>query len=229
MRTHFILLLLFVSSSLRGQDRDGSLDPASELILRAARARQPIPSDQLLILNGTETGKGIPVLLFEPLKSEALKSLLPDITTYRLVSSVDPLHVAHISTLVIPASGGQPRHLKSDKQVAQFVGELTGTIQSAEDASRLIRTFAELRGYFLVEKKPDSPDARKPSEIPTPVDTDYKFIAEDHQDHWRVYATFLTEGHGGSIHRYEFKLHKSPGGGLSVSERVLIHLGEYVF
>jgi hypothetical protein len=229
MKAHLILLLLFVSFSMRGQESNVSVNPALKLLLRAVRASQPIPSDQLLILSGTETDKGTPVLLFEPLKSEALKSLFPDITTYRLFSSNDPLHDGHISSLVIPAGGGQPRHLKSDEQVAQFVGELAGTIQSTEEAKRLIQTFAELRGYFLVEKPPDTPDARKPSEIPMPVDTDYKFIAEEHKSHWRVYATFLTHGHSGSIHRYEFKLYKSPGSGLAISDPVMIHLRTYVF
>lgn len=225
MKTRLIILLSFVSLSVRGQEGNTSINPARELILRAVEARRP---EYVLTLADTKTGEGIPVLLMEPLKSAAFESFFPGVTAYRLLSSADLLHFSSISTLLI-RSNGSPAYLATDEQVAQFIGDKVREIRSAQDAKRLVQTFADLRGYFLVDKRPDRPDARKSNEIPAALETDYKFIAEEHEGHWRVFATFLTEGHSISIHRYEFKLYKSTGSGLSVSEPVMIHLGTYVF
>jgi hypothetical protein len=169
----------------------------------------------------------LPVLVMEPIASKDLKELFPSLSSYRLISSTDILHYAQYSALVL-SSNGLPSHLESDEDVASFLGHFTRQVTNQETALRIVRAFADLRSYKVVENPPDFPDARKLTEQPAPAKTDYKFLAEEQADQWQVFATFFTSDHSSSYCRYVFTIYKPPGAGIRISPPVLIRLKNYV-
>jgi hypothetical protein len=165
--------------------------------------------------------KPVPVRIMEPLKSEALRELSPSLKAYRLIASVDLVHHRDYSSLLL-TTNGLPYHLESDNDVASFLGALSRKVKSKDEALRVVRAFADLRSYRIVERPPEFPDVRSPTKRPAPAPTDYKFLAEEEDEQWRVYATFLTSDLCGCYHRFVFTLHKPPGAGVRFSQPALI-------
>jgi hypothetical protein len=127
------------------------------------------------------------------------------------------------------SSNGLPSHLETDGDVASILGGFTVQVTNRENALRIVRAFADLRSYKIVESPPDFPDVRKPTEQPAPAQTDYKFLAVEQEDQWRVFATFFTSDYSSSYCRYVFTIYKPPGSGVRISQPVLIRQRNYVF
>ena len=166
----------------------------------------------------------------ERLESETLRDWFPSHTVFRLVSTRDPIHGAAFSALLLDTNG-VPTYLESDKAVADFLGDLTGggDINSTSNALKLVRAFAALRSYKIVENPPSFKDAREPDKQPAPLASDFKFFAEDRKGEWRLYATLFTDDYSGSYRRYIFTIYKKPGAGFYFSEPVTVRLRNYVY
>jgi hypothetical protein len=171
-----------------------------------------------------------PVRIMESLESDTLRELFPRHKVYRLISTRDPIHGASFSALLLDTNG-VPTHLESDKEVADFLGSLAvrRDVGSTSNALKLVRAFAELRSYKIVESAPDFKDARESEKQPALLASDFKFFAEDRKGEWRVYATLFTSEYSGSYERYIFAIYKKPGAGFYFSEPVLIRLRNYVY
>jgi hypothetical protein len=196
--------------------------PVFDLVLQALSSSQAMHQELFLRgLNG-------PVLVMEPLRSAPLRELLPNSTVFRLISSSDLLHYADFTALLLNTNGA-PSHLKSDREVALFLDGISNPVESRDDALRLIKAFAELRSYKVVTTVPDFRDIRPPEKQPPALETDFKFVAEETDDRWRVHATLFTSEYSDSYHRYVFTIPKPPGAGLHFEEPVLIRLRNYVF
>lgn len=193
-----------------------------DLIIRLAKSRTHHP-----LIIGEENDRRV-VGIMERLESAALRNFFPAYTAYRLVSSRDPIHHADFSALLLNTNG-LPMHLKSDNDVTDFLGEISGNVSSASNALQLVRLFADLRSYKIVEAPPDFKDARPPEKQPPLLSTDFKFVAEDRKEEWRVYATLFTSDYSGKCDRYVFTIYKKPGSGVSFSEPVMIRLENYVY
>jgi hypothetical protein len=170
----------------------------------------------------------MPVLVMEPLKSQTLSKLLPKLVCYRLISSKDVVHRAYYSALLL-GHDGVPTHLQTDENVARFLGRLSKNVNSKDDAKLLIQAFADLRSYKIIKKRPDIKDVRKKKDITPPLKSDFKFIVEDKEDRWRIYATMFADDYSGSFVRYIFNVYKPPGSGISIDKPVLILLRNYVY
>jgi hypothetical protein len=218
MKTLFIPLLIIASHFASAQPTNKAVHSRDSLTKRVWLTGLPNPP--LLLAVGDEK---VPVWFMEPLESQAVKELVPDFTAYRLISSQDPIHMANFSALVVDTKGC-PNHLKTDAEVGSFLGDLTKAVKTKEDALRLVRAFADLRSYTVIQAPPAFPDAREPGKRPPEANTDYKFVAEERDNHWRVHATFLTSEYGWHHHRYVFRLYKQPGSGMGLDEPVLIRL-----
>jgi hypothetical protein len=157
-----------------------------------------------------------------------LGDLFPGYTVYRLISTRDLIHYASFSTLLLDTNG-VPTHLESDKNVADFLGSLTIDVSSTSNVLKLVRAFAALRSYKIVESAPDFKDARELEKQPASLASDFKFFAEDRKGEWRVYATLFTSEYSGSYERYVFTIYKWPGAGFYFSEPVLVRLRNYVY
>jgi len=192
-----------------------------DLVTRLAGAER---SEAPLLLADKE--EVIPVLIMEPLDSEAIRQLLPKKIVYRLIASKDIIHRATFSCLIIEENG-RPTNLQTDQQVLDYIGGLSRNISTKSDALQLIRLFSELRSYQIINAPTKTHDARKSNERPTPTPLDYKFVAMEKGD-WSVHATMLTDGYSHSHERLEFILYKSPGSGIEIKDRKLIFLGTYV-
>jgi len=156
-----------------------------------------------------------PVLLMEPIKSDALQRFLPDYQVFRLVSSCDIIHYIQFSALVVN-SRGVPSHLETNEHVFDFLSNFTQNVKSAADAKLLVRAFADLRSFKILEK-PTPEDARvEPLKKVNPLPTDYKLVAKEFGKSWKVYATCATSVHWGRVHRFIFTL--SPGSGIDIDE-----------
>jgi hypothetical protein len=215
------ILLLFVCGTIQAAD-------TNQLESESGFVPQPKLSHFPLFVGKQNSSE--PVLLMERLESEALRELLPDYTIYRLVSSDNPIHGAWHSALLLETNG-VPTHLESDKQVASFLGELTirRSVDSPTKALQFIRAFAALRSYVIVENQPDFEDVREPEKRPAPLTTDFKFVAEEQENGWRVYATFRTPGYSGKCERYIFTFYRRPGVGISFEDPVVIRLRNYIY
>jgi len=194
-----------------------------DVLLRLAGAER----SRFPLLVGQQDDK-TPVCIMERLRSDALHELFPGHTVYRLISTRDLLHGASFSALLLDTNA-VPTHLESDKDVAHFLGGLTGDVSSTSNALKLVRAFAALRSYKIVESAPDVKDARGSEKQPASLASDFKFFAEDRKREWRVYATLFTSEYSGSYERYVFTIYKKPGSGFYFSEPVLVLLRNYVY
>ena len=174
------------------------------------------------------TGRMTPVLVMEPLHSVSLRELFPNLTVFRLISSSDLIHYADVTSLLVDTNGA-PNHLQSNREVAFFLGNLSRAVKSRDDALRVVRAFADLRSYKVVTQPPDFRDVRESEKQPPALENDFKFVAVEAEDEWRVYATLFTSEYSGSYERYVFTIYKPPGGGMVFEEPVLIRLRNYVF
>lgn len=192
-------------------------------VFRAERSRWPLelPDDNF------EYGR-TPVRFMEPLKTEALQKLLPDVAVFRLASSSDLIHGVRYSALLVDTNGS-PTHLKSAEDVCGYLFFATRNVTNETQALQIARAFADLRSYRIVESPPDFPDVRPPEEQPEPRETDYKLEVEDLENEWRVFATMLTSEYSGRYERFVFSLYKPPGAGMTVKERTLIRVRNYVY
>ena len=220
-----VLLVLVIATACLAQ-----VEPTNQLtrsgsavVTRLAKAKR---SWHPLLL--ADEDRKMPVLIMEPLQSRLLRDLLPRFTTYRLICSHDIIHSARFTALLVDTNSA-PTHLQSDEEVANFLGALTSNVKTTNDALRLVRAFADLRSYPIVETPPNFTDARKRDEHPAPLETDYKFFAEEREREWRVYVTFFTSEYSGSYDRYMFSIWKPPGGGIRLADPVLIRLRNYVY
>ena len=219
-----ISLALVASFLARAEQTNQLTRTGSDLIMRMMLARSSSYSKPLAL-----AGKdgNVPVLIMEPLASPSVRELFPAVTVYRLISSSDYVHGAQLSALLVNTNG-LPIHLQTDDDVAFFLGHLSQRVNSKEDALRLVRAFADLRSYKILESAPDFPDVRPQDRRPAPVDTDYKFVAEERLGAWRVCATFFTSDYSGSCERYVFSIWKSPGAGMDFPAPVVIRLRNFV-
>src|ERR1043165_8079482 len=203
MRLLLIGIVLLLAATGYSDDRNQLTRGDSDVGLRlvgADRSRYPLFIDQ-------QSDK-TPVCIMERLESEVVPDLYPKHTVYRLISTRDPIHGASFSALLL-STNGVPTHLKSDKEVADFLGDLTvrDDVGSTSNALQLVRAFAALRSYRIVESAPDFKAVRESEKQPTPLASDFKFFAEDRKGEWRIYTTLFTSEYSGSYKRYIFTIY----------------------
>lgn len=224
MKLTLIKIVLLIAATVYSHDTNRLTRGDSDIGLRLAvaeRSRYP-----LVVGQNDKT----PVCIMERLESAALHELFPNHTVYRMISTHDPVHGAFFSALLL-GTNGVPTYLESDKEVADFLGDLTlrRDVRSTSGALQLVRAFAALRSYRIVESAPDFKDVRESAKQPTPLATDFKFFAEEREGSWRVYATLFTSEYSGRYERYVFTIYKKPGAGFDFSEPVLVRLRSYIY
>jgi hypothetical protein len=222
MKMMIIALVGLLAISLEAAETNKQDDAFVDLVLRLTKP-QPLEAPMYL----SQEGERILVRIMEPLETEATRRFLPKTTIYRLISSNDPIHRANFSCLIIHTNG-TPRHLQTDQDVINYIGNLTREVQNKNDALQLIQLFADLRSYRIVLSPPGKKDCRKPEDRPKPSPFDYKFMVDEGID-YRIHATMMVDAYSGSYVRFAFALHKASGSGVDIAESSLIHVRNYVY
>jgi hypothetical protein len=226
MKSKLIGFWLFLAFTACASDTNELAPEIRDVLLRLAKVDL---SSCPLQIGGTDDKT--PVRVMEWLESETLRDFFPNQTVYRLISTWDPHEDPLSFSALLLDTNGVPTHLKSDKDVAEFFADLTvrANIGTKSNALKLVRAFAVLRSYKIVESTPDPKDTKESENQPPPLASDFKFFVEDRKDQWRVYATFFKSAYIGTgrYERYIFKIYKRPGAGFSFLEPVVIRLRNY--
>ena len=164
----------------------------------------------------------------EPLESDILTRLLPGYSISRIVSSRDPIHHAYFSAVLVD-SNAVPTHLQSDEDVSRFLHEASDAVNSEAAALDLIRAFADLRSYRILDEHPGYADAQAVEDQAEKLSTDYLFGVETSGRHWHIHVTLFTDDYSGSVYRYAFTVFGDPGSGVRIDEKTLILLRNYVY
>lgn len=226
-----LVLLLFTVAHCIAEETNRLTQTGTDIIFRLAKignSRYPLTLAGGHPLAQTDDNGKIPVLVMEPLQSDAVRQLFPKLICYRLISSDNRIHYAQFSALLLDTNGS-PIHLQSDEEAASFLSGMTRKVMTEADVKLLIQAFADLRSYKITQERPKIVDPRAPDEVPPQLPTDFKFFIEDKKGEWRIYATLFTSEYSYSFKRYVFTIYKHPGSGIDIAKPVLILLGQYVY